>query len=153
MGQTARPPPRTDLFARQGLESTSIKEIGAAAGVNPALLYYYFADKLALYQAVIERMVSNFPASLADIAQQAETPASGIAAIIRRQAELSAHRSAIDPREPPTTRRARHAVWSSRASWRDHRADARTGTGEPHRLGAPCGVEVNWFFIAGRSSR
>ena len=32
----------TDLFARQGLDATTIKAIGQAAKVNPALLYYHF---------------------------------------------------------------------------------------------------------------
>lgn len=78
----------TELFARQGLEGTSIKSIGAQAGVNPALLYYYFADKTALYHAVIERMTGQFPAQLVMTAAQAESPASGLAAIVRRQAEV-----------------------------------------------------------------
>lgn len=78
----------TDLFAKQGLEATSIKAIGAAAAVNPALLYYYFADKNALYLAVIERMVVQLPGQLIETAKQAESPASGLAAIIRRQAEV-----------------------------------------------------------------
>jgi AcrR family transcriptional regulator len=78
----------TDLFARQGLEGTSIKAIGAAAGVNPALLYYYFTDKVALYHAVIERMVATLPAHLMEIAARAESPASGLAAIVRAQAEI-----------------------------------------------------------------
>jgi len=43
------------LFARQGFHSTTIKAIAAAAGVNTALLYYYFADKQALYHSVLER--------------------------------------------------------------------------------------------------
>lgn len=78
----------TQLFARQGLEGTSIKTIGAEAGVNPALLYYYFADKTALYHAVIERMTGQFPAQLILTATHAESPASGLAAIVKRQAEV-----------------------------------------------------------------
>lgn len=43
------------LFARQGFAATTIKAIGKEAGVNPALLYYYFPDKERLYHAVLER--------------------------------------------------------------------------------------------------
>jgi TetR/AcrR family transcriptional regulator len=43
------------LFARQGFHSTTIKAIASAAGVNTALLYYYFADKQGLYHAALER--------------------------------------------------------------------------------------------------
>jgi AcrR family transcriptional regulator len=44
------------LFGRQGFAATTIKQIGAEAGVNTALLYYYFEDKLALYRAALERV-------------------------------------------------------------------------------------------------
>ena len=43
------------LFAGRGFRSTTIKAIAAAAGVNTALLYYYFPDKQGLYRAVLER--------------------------------------------------------------------------------------------------
>lgn len=77
----------TDLFARQGLEATSIKAIGEAAGVNPALLYYYYADKATLYEAVIDRMVAALPGRLAAALEGAESPAAGLAMAIRHQAE------------------------------------------------------------------
>ena len=44
------------LFGRQGFAATTIKQIGAEAGVNTALLYYYFDDKLALYRAALARL-------------------------------------------------------------------------------------------------
>jgi AcrR family transcriptional regulator len=44
------------LFGRQGFAATTIKQIGAEAGVNTALLYYYFEDKLALYRAALDRV-------------------------------------------------------------------------------------------------
>lgn len=34
-----------DLFSRQGVDSTSIKDIGREAGVAQGLLYHYFAGK------------------------------------------------------------------------------------------------------------
>lgn len=76
------------LFARQGLDSTTIKEIGRTAGVNPALLYYYFADKSALYDAVLERLMTRFPTRLADAAAQDVSPRDAVAAVIRMQAEI-----------------------------------------------------------------
>lgn len=44
-------------FATQGFVASTIKDIAAQAGVNSALLYYYFRDKESLYQAVLDRLV------------------------------------------------------------------------------------------------
>jgi AcrR family transcriptional regulator len=56
------------LFARQGFAATTIKAIGAEAGLNPALLYYYFPDKARLYHAVLERRIGAFSRrALADL--------------------------------------------------------------------------------------
>jgi len=45
-----------ELFAKQGFDSTTIKQIGAAAKANPALIYYYFGSKDTLYRAVLRRL-------------------------------------------------------------------------------------------------
>ena len=50
------------LFAAQGFAATTIKQIGAEAGVNSALLYYYFADKETLYREMLRRAVGGFAA-------------------------------------------------------------------------------------------
>ncbi len=46
-------------FAREGLAGARTEAIARAAGVNKALLYYYFADKEALYGAVLDRVFSG----------------------------------------------------------------------------------------------
>jgi TetR/AcrR family transcriptional regulator, cholesterol catabolism regulator len=43
------------VFAELGFSRATIKDIGAAAGVSPALLYYYFPSKEDLLNAVVER--------------------------------------------------------------------------------------------------
>jgi TetR/AcrR family transcriptional regulator len=42
------------MFAREGLAGARTDAIAKAAGVNKALLYYYFASKEQLYEAVVE---------------------------------------------------------------------------------------------------
>ena len=42
-------------FAQEGLAGARMDAIAAAAGVNKALLYYYFHDKDTLYGAVLDR--------------------------------------------------------------------------------------------------
>jgi AcrR family transcriptional regulator len=76
------------LFARQGLSRTTIKEIGAAAGQNPALLYYYFGNKEALYRAVLERTVAPLIERGADILAHVANPADAIRALIGAQIEF-----------------------------------------------------------------
>ncbi len=63
------------LFAAQGFTATTIKHIGHAAGVNTALLYYYFEDKERLYRAVLQRLVSGL-VSRTSLPLQAEAPPS-----------------------------------------------------------------------------
>jgi TetR/AcrR family transcriptional regulator len=48
------------IFAKSGLAGARTDSIAAAAGVNKALLYYYFASKEALYEAVIEDQFRDF---------------------------------------------------------------------------------------------
>lgn len=48
------------LFAERGFAATAVHEITTAAGVNRALLYYYFEDKHSLYAAVIDDGVARF---------------------------------------------------------------------------------------------
>ena len=43
------------VFAREGVDAASIKKIGQAAGVAPALIYHYFESKEALLAAVVAR--------------------------------------------------------------------------------------------------
>jgi AcrR family transcriptional regulator len=42
------------VFARKGVARATNKDIAREAGITPGLIYYYFADKEALLQAVIE---------------------------------------------------------------------------------------------------
>src|SRR5215510_16045875 len=49
-----------ELFASKGFNATSTRLIARQAGVNIALLYYYFESKEGLYRALMERYTSHF---------------------------------------------------------------------------------------------
>lgn len=49
-----------DVFAGAGLDGARIDAIAAAAGVNKALLYYYFTSKDGLYEAVMDDHFREF---------------------------------------------------------------------------------------------
>jgi len=48
------------LFARRGLEGTSVREVAEAANVNNAMIYYHFADKVEMYRAVLADSFAEF---------------------------------------------------------------------------------------------
>ncbi len=48
------------IFAEEGLAGARTDAIAAAAGVNKALLYYYFKSKEKLYEAALEDVFSDF---------------------------------------------------------------------------------------------
>ena len=47
-----------DLFAQQGYEGTSLRQIAAGAGIKEPGLYNHFAGKQALYEAVLHRALN-----------------------------------------------------------------------------------------------
>lgn len=51
-------------FAEAGLEGARTDEIAAEAGVNKAMLYYYFKDKRHLHRAVLEHIFQQASASV-----------------------------------------------------------------------------------------
>src|SRR6267142_2363317 len=47
-------------FAHEGVAGARTEEIARSAGVNKALLYYYFKDKDGLYTAVLDQVISGY---------------------------------------------------------------------------------------------
>ena len=76
------------LFAQRGFAATTIKQIGVEAGVNSALLYYYFADKERLYGAVLQRVLDTLMREGGKVFATAQTPEEAIRGLVRVQGEL-----------------------------------------------------------------
>jgi TetR/AcrR family transcriptional regulator len=55
------------IFAERGLAGARIDAIARAAGVNKALIYYYFKSKDALYLAVVEQHLKEFHRQALDL--------------------------------------------------------------------------------------
>src|SRR5258708_31457030 len=53
-------------FAQEGVAGARTDAIARAAGVNKALLYYYFEDKEALYGAVLDRVFGGLAARVGE---------------------------------------------------------------------------------------
>jgi len=61
-------------FAAQGVAGARTASIAEAAGVNKALLYYYFKDKESLYAASLEAVFSGFAEELIPMLESALPP-------------------------------------------------------------------------------
>lgn len=61
-------------FARDGLAGARTDAIAAKAGVNKALLYYYFKDKEKLYEAVMEELLREFTLRALDVLNAPGSP-------------------------------------------------------------------------------
>ena len=53
-----------ELFGDLGLEAVSVRDVAARAGVNKALVFYYFGSKERLFEAVLERYYRAHQAAL-----------------------------------------------------------------------------------------
>jgi TetR/AcrR family transcriptional regulator len=62
-------------FAKGGFDGVSVDDIARDAGVNKAMIYYHFADKLALYRAVLADGLSRMGATVSAIASATDAPA------------------------------------------------------------------------------
>src|SRR5687768_7972138 len=62
------------LFAKGGFDGVSVDDIARDAGVNKAMIYYHFADKLALYRAVLADGLSKMGATVRGIASATDAP-------------------------------------------------------------------------------
>jgi TetR/AcrR family transcriptional regulator len=62
------------LFSARGFDGVSMDHIAARAGVNKAMIYYHFADKIALYRAVVADMLTAVGASVSEIVATNATP-------------------------------------------------------------------------------
>lgn len=75
------------LFAAQGFDATTIKQIGARAGANPALIYYYFQSKDGVYREVLRRLFTWLVSAASRRLDTPMEPAAAIPAMIGFQAE------------------------------------------------------------------
>lgn len=83
-----------ELFAKQGFAATTTKQIGSAAGVNPALIHYYFGNKEGLYRALLRRLFESIIARGARQLASSPPPDVAVRALIGVQSEtMVAHPS------------------------------------------------------------
>lgn len=84
-----------ELFARQGFTATTIKQIGAAANANPALIYYYFGSKEQLYRQLLGRVFGQIVSAGQERLAGADAPADAIRALLQVQSEVMRQRPSL----------------------------------------------------------
>jgi TetR/AcrR family transcriptional regulator len=79
--KTAAPPTRDAvyaaaavLFSSRGFDGVSMDDIARDADVNKAMIYYHFADKLALYRSIVSDGLQTMSETVAGIAAGDVTP-------------------------------------------------------------------------------
>jgi TetR/AcrR family transcriptional regulator len=70
-------------FAREGVAGARTDAIARSAGVNKALLYYYFKDKEALYEAVLDEVFSGVRTAIRQALSQQLPPRERLKAYVR----------------------------------------------------------------------
>jgi TetR/AcrR family transcriptional regulator len=78
------------LFLARGFAGVSIREIAAAAGATPAMIRYYFDDKLGLYRAMLDEVTAPLRATLLEMRQHAALTGADIAGLMRQYMGLLA---------------------------------------------------------------
>ena len=61
-------------FSARGFDAVGVDDIAGRAKVNKAMIYYHFADKLALYRAVVGDMLATIGGTVTEIAAADLTP-------------------------------------------------------------------------------
>lgn len=56
-----------NVFVRKGLEGARMQEIADEAGINKALLHYYFRSKQKLFEAIFKRILSDIFSSISRV--------------------------------------------------------------------------------------
>ncbi len=62
-----------DLFAEKGYSATSLGDVADRVGIRSPSLYNHFRNKEALYEAVLERLLTEFSAPLEELGRAAVT--------------------------------------------------------------------------------
>lgn len=55
------------VFAQEGLQAASLRAIARQAGCDPALIYYHFQDKEAMFEALLDRTIGPLAMELSTL--------------------------------------------------------------------------------------
>jgi len=71
-----------ELFSANGYAATSVRQIAEQAGVNPALVHYYFGNKKSLLQSVMETALQPLVEAIATLKDKPDTSPESIVRLL-----------------------------------------------------------------------
>jgi TetR/AcrR family transcriptional regulator len=77
-----------EVFALRGYDGARIKEIAERSRLPKANVYYYFRTKRAIYETIIENLIGEWDAALAEL-DAARDPGEALSGYIRAKLEFS----------------------------------------------------------------
>ena len=86
-----------DGFSRRGFDGVTVDDIARAAGVNKAMIYYHFTDKLALYRAIVCEMLDEAGARVSALAAEPLSPSQKVERFIAALIALTDARPYFPP--------------------------------------------------------
>ena len=135
------------LFAERGFDGTSIREIAEQAGTTKALIYHYYDNKEALYQALLEEAVSGVVTQIEAIAADGTEPETQLRAVV--QVFIDAYHDAphrfqmvqrtIDDHHAVAAGAGRALVFTGAPCLAEY-CDARRASGRPEAAAGPDGA-------------
>ena len=79
-----------ELFAEDGYDKVSIRQIAAAAGVNSSMISYYFNGKNGLYEAIVKELLQNFDSFIGSVRAEEVEPREGLRLYVQTISRLYA---------------------------------------------------------------
>lgn len=71
-----------ELFAARGYDGTAIRDIAKKAGVNGAMIHYYFGNKAGLYRSILEGAASKVRALLVETSSGSDSTKARLASFV-----------------------------------------------------------------------
>jgi len=153
-----------ELFARDGFDAASVRDITARAHANLGAITYHFGSKEALYHTVIERFATPLADRLAAISTEPGPPLERLATAMwtfmdhiwthPEMPRLILRELASDrPLPEPVARVIRRNMESFSRMVADGQADGSIRAGEPHLMAMSIAGQPLFLALASRAIR